>query len=182
MVRKTKSKIGKRVFKQKQKQKQSVNVKINIDNSKRTVKKRRPSTGRTVRGGGGGGGASSSNQPIFYTNPINLDNDTFRTINEGLTSGFASLSKIIHNKAPEQPVASTPPFQSVLEGTETLPSFYQTADANINPPIDTETIFYIPKKKKPKDGYVFNPRTGIEIQIGGRLYKKLVKEGVEFNL
>ena len=110
MVRKTKSKTGKRVSKQKQKQRQSVNVKINIDNSKRTATRRRPSTGRTVRGGGGG--VSSSSQPIFYTNPINLDNDTFRIINEGLTTGFASLSKIIHNKAPEQPVASTPPFET----------------------------------------------------------------------
>jgi len=32
--------------------------------------------------------------------------------------------------------------------------------------------------KVPKIGYVFNPKSGRQIQIGGETYKKLIKEGI----
>lgn len=165
----------------KQKQKQS--VVININN-----KVKRTRTPKIVRVASTGGSLGTT---TIYTSPLQLpiynsDENSLKTLNEGLTNAFVSLQNAIRTEKFNQPALN---IQN--NGQEKFLSLDEVKLASTTPLVPTVPIVTtVPIPKVPrvprisilKEGQVRNPKTGNRINIGGRLYKKIVKEKKELEI
>lgn len=173
----------------KQKQKQSVIININ-DKIKRT---RTPRIVRVASTGGSLGTTTIYTQPLQL--PIyNSDENSLKTLNEGLTNAFVSLQNAIRSEKYNQPALNTQRngqenFLSLdevrLAGTTPLIPVPELTPIKPVPELTPVKSVQLSRKDIPirhriPTEQVINPSSGRPINVGGPTYNKLQAKGFKF--